>query len=332
MKHGSATIPRLPSARSIGAVHRADPDGALASGRPDACWVLHDDAGREAAGCSAWWTRGPTLPAARVGVIGHYRAAGPAAGQRVVDAACAALAARGCTLAIGPMDGTTWNRYRFVVERGDAPPFWLEPRNPAGWPEQFRAAGFAPIAYYRSALQCPLGFDAALARRLGYRMARAGVRLRTVDGASRDRDLRAIFRVACAAFAKAAFYCPIDETEFLDIYRPVLASVPDDLIWIAEHRERAVGFLVAMPDLSQRDRGEAVDTVIVKTAAVLPGRTFAGLGHLLGLCAAATSMDLGYRRAIHALIHQGNGTSRNLSARYARPIRRYALFARRLAG
>jgi hypothetical protein len=38
---------------------------------------------------------------------------------------------------------------------------------------------------------------------------------------------------------------------------------------------------------------------------------------------------LGFRRAIHALMHETN-RSRNLSAHYSRTIRRYTLFARRL--
>ena len=39
---------------------------------------------------------------------------------------------------------------------------------------------------------------------------------------------------------------------------------------------------------------------------------------------------LGYARAIHALMHESN-VSRNISRRYAQTIRRYALFAKRLA-
>jgi hypothetical protein len=39
---------------------------------------------------------------------------------------------------------------------------------------------------------------------------------------------------------------------------------------------------------------------------------------------------LGYTRAVHALMHEQN-VSRNISRRYAETIRRYALFAKRLA-
>jgi hypothetical protein len=43
----------------------------------------------------------------------------------------------------------------------------------------------------------------------------------------------------------------------------------------------------------------------------------------------AAAQSLGFTRAIHALMHQTN-KSRNLSAHYARTIRRYTLFSKRL--
>lgn len=72
-----------------------------------------------------------------------------------------------------------------------------------------------------------------------------------------------------------------------------------------------------------------MDTVIIKTVAVLPGRAYAGLGNVLVARVQAIAYALGYRRAIHALMHDSNN-SRNLSDRYARSIRRYTLYARKL--
>jgi hypothetical protein len=42
-----------------------------------------------------------------------------------------------------------------------------------------------------------------------------------------------------------------------------------------------------------------------------------------------TARELGYLRAIHALMHEQNA-SRNLSRHYAHPMRRYALFGKAL--
>jgi hypothetical protein len=72
-------------------------------------------------------------------------------------------------------------------------------------------------------------------------------------------------------------------------------------------------------------------TVIVKTVAILPGREWAGLGMLLLDHCQKAARASGFSRAIHALMYDGNA-SRNVSGAYAgRPIRRYTLYARRLA-
>ena len=93
--------------------------------------------------------------------------------------------------------------------------------------------------------------------------------------------------------------------------------------------DEPVGFVFALPDLMQKRRGETLDTVIVKTVAVLPGRRQAGLGSVLVALAHDGARRLGYRRSIHALMHESN-QSLNLSAHYARPFRRYTLFAKEL--
>ena len=72
-----------------------------------------------------------------------------------------------------------------------------------------------------------------------------------------------------------------------------------------------------------------MDTVILKTVAVLPGRASAGLGSVLVDKVHLTAHGFGFRQAIHALMHETN-KSRNISGHYAQTIRRYTLFAHRL--
>src|SRR5689334_5383125 len=104
--------------------------------------------------CSCWWSTGHTLNTdriehvERVGIIGHYFADDADAGTRVLNDACAQLAAHGCTIAVGPMDGNTWRSYRLVIERGSEPPFFLEPDTPDAWVSHFTAAGFDTLANY----------------------------------------------------------------------------------------------------------------------------------------------------------------------------------------
>jgi GNAT superfamily N-acetyltransferase len=294
---------------------------------PDAHWILPGEAGMLRARCSLWWARTPSLLRHRVGFIGHYAAADATAARLLLKRACRELAGRGCRVAVGPMDGSTWRRYRLVTERGGEPAFFLEPDNPDGWPEHFLGLGFRPIAQYLSAVNGDLSREDPRVTQIADRLTTAGVRIRSLDPRHTEDDLRRIYAVSTVSFRENFLYTPITEAEFLAQYRSFLPAVRPELVLIAEAEDQPVGFIFAVPDLQQAARGRPVDTVIVKTVAVLPERTRAGLGSLLLATCQRTARQLGYTRAIHALMHEQN-TSRNLSRRYAYPMRRYALFGK----
>jgi GNAT superfamily N-acetyltransferase len=283
-----------------------------------------------AARCSCWWTRVPERLDERIGVIGHYAAADHAAGGAVIGRAARVLASAGCTLAVGPMDGNTWRRYRFITERGEAPPFFLEPDNPDEWPSHWTAAGFTPLATYSSAANEDLSTEDPRTERSRESLLAAGIRLRELNPSDAEADLQRIFTLSLLAFSGNFLYTPIDEREFMAANRALLPHVRPELVLMAERAGDLVGYMFAVPDMLQARRGEPVDTVILKTMAVHPAVRGAGLGGVLMDDVQRAARTLGFRRAIHALMHEGN-RSRRLSDRYARTIRRYTLFSCPLA-
>jgi len=303
--------------------------GDLVRHAPDAHWVLGRN-NRETVGrCSLWWRRAPSVAGHRLGILGHSAFRDGAAARRLLAHACRELAARGCTLAVGPMDGNTWRRYRLITERGSQPPFFLEPDNPDGWPQHLLDAGFTPLAHYSSAMSTDLSLQDPRMEQVARRLAAQGVRIRPLDPQRLEDDLHSIYAVSRISFQSSFLYAPVDETEFIAQYRQILPSVRPELVLMAELRDQPIGFLFALPDALQARRGHSIDTVILKTVAVLPQRAHAGLGNLLVARGHEIARNLGYTRAIHALMHDTNG-SRNISRHYAHTIRRYALFARSL--
>ncbi len=311
----SSDVARLPPADF--AADRADAHIALLDGK---CL---------AARCSLWWTSPPPHPAERLGIVGHYAARDAAAGRALLEAACATLSARGCTLAVGPMDGNTWRRYRFVTERNGEPPFFLEPDNPDDWPDQFCEGGFTEFARYRSTLNERLERDDPDAVAIARRLAGRGVVIRTLAERRIDEELRRLYRTAMSAFCRAPLYQPFDEAEFRAQYSRLVPLVRPELVLIAEYDGETVGFLFAIPDWAQHRREGRTDTLIIKTVAVVPGRKHAGLGRVLAWDCERRAAASGFRRSIHALMAEP-GTSLNISRGYARTMRRYTLFGRRL--
>lgn len=302
---------------------------ALGRDAPNTHWMLVGERGALRARCSLWWTRTPSLLGHRVGLIGHYAARDAAAAGLLLERACRELAARGCSVAVGPMDGSTWRRYRLLTERGSEPTFFLEPDNPDDWPDHFLTLGFQPIAHYISAVNCDLSRAEPRVGHIAERLSAQGVRIRALDPWRAEDDLRRIYSVSAVSFRNNVLYTPIAEPDFLAQYRALVPALRPELVLIAETADQPVGFIFAVPDLKQAERGHPIDTVIVKTLAVLPERTHAGLGSLLLAVCQRAAHQLGYTRTIHALMHEQN-TSRNLSRRYAQPMRRYALFGKAL--
>jgi predicted N-acetyltransferase YhbS len=297
--------------------------------KPDRHLIVVDGAAIRAR-VSCWWSDAPPLSGERAGVVGHYAASDDISGARVLDEAVARLEAAGCSVAVGPMDGNTWRRYRLIVEPGNEPAFFLEPGNPAEWVSHFTSAGFETLATYTSALTTRLAGDPLrLAEKQGH-LRHEHIEIRSMTREETDDALRRIFRLSLESFRSNYLYTPISEDEFLAQNRRLLPMVIPDLVLLAERADALVGFLFAVPDVLQRQRGQTVDTIIIKTVAVSPAVANAGVGGALVALAHDRAHTLGFSRAIHALMHEQN-VSQRISQHYAQTIRRYALFKRTLS-
>ena len=297
--------------------------------RPNLHYLLVRDNSDVVGRCSLWWEKTPSLPNHQVGLIGHYAVNDAEAATHLLDAACSQLNASGCTLAVAPMDGNTWNSYRLLVERGKHPVFFLEPDNPDDWQQHFSDRQFKIIANYSSALNTNLAQTDHRLQKVSQRLNHLGVSIRSVDLHCFELELHQIYDVAIQSFRQNFLFTSISETEFMTRYCSLLPYVQPELVLIAEHNHNPVGFIFAIPDFLQKMRGETINTIIIKTVAIIPNRIYAGLGNLLVAKCQQIAHNLGYSQAIHALMHDSN-SSVNLSQHYAQPIRQYSLFAKEL--
>jgi len=297
--------------------------------RPDTSLVARDGA-RIAARCSLWWSDVPPMVGHKLGAIGHFAASDAAAAAALLSEACRELQLNGCTIAVGPMDGNTWRKYRLVVEPKTEPPFFLEPTNPVSWPAYFTDNGFGVLASYSSGLNTDLSVRDPRADEVESRFAERGIVLRPLNPTDFDGELHRIYSVVEVSFRPNFLYTPLPEEEFAAQYTAVRAVVIPDLVVLAEHEGRTVGFLFCLPDVLEQRRTGALRTAIIKTMAILPERSkYGGLGTLMADHIHRRAHELGLSRMIHALMQDTN-QSRNISDRTGTTMRRYALFAREL--
>lgn len=279
--------------------------------------------------CSLWWTLTPPVSGERPGVIGHFQAESPEHGAALLGAALGRLREAGCSLALGPMDGNTWRRYRALTERGPEPAFFMEPDNPDWWAAAFEAAGFSPLSRYTSTLVTDLTRRDPRVDRTLARLERHGISIRSLNPNTFEDDLRRIYRVSVISFSANFLYTPLPEAAFLAQYLPFREKIRPELVQIAERAGEPVGYLFAIPDFAEMSCGAPARTVVGKTLAVLPGKLTGGLGLLLTQRLHECARSLGFERVIHALQHEGNTRSRTLSAAFGTVMRHYTLFSRR---
>jgi GNAT superfamily N-acetyltransferase len=281
----------------------------------------------DSARCRIFWGATPAIDGERSGLIGNYESADAPEASAILDLACQHLRDRGVTLALGPMDGSTWRRYRWVAEGADQrPPYFLEPTNPAFYIHRWQQAGFAPFAWYNSAFCPEIPAEDPRAERVWARLEAQGFRLRPVDLARWDEELAALYRFSLEAFADNFLYTPVCEAEFRAQYTAVKPYVHPGLVWVVEREGAICAFLFAIPDHLEAQRGQ---TLIIKTVASHPRFRRQGLGSILTWHAHRTGRQLGFTQAIHALMYEENESTR-ISGRHAEVFRRYALYSRSL--
>lgn len=273
-----------------------------------------------------WWSDVPPYAGGKVGCVGGMEVSDIEVGSSLLDESMRCLGERGCTVAIGPMDGNTWRTHRAVVASSGRPPFLLEPATPPLIAAVFRTAGFAALEHYTSS-SVDLSAPMTELRELARRIEGNGVTIRSVKPARLGEELATIHELSLRAFRANFLYTPLSQAEFVRMYEAFGDRLVSEFVQLAECSGKLVGFVFACPDFLS---AKPIRTLVVKTLAVLPDRKYAGLGTLLVDRVQREARLRGFVEAIHALQRQDNQSLR-ISCRFgAEVFREYALFSKRI--
>ena len=182
------------------------------------------------------------------GIVGALPEMPRADGAAQLREACAALVRQGAVRVVGPMEGSTWARYRLALppEPGDAdvpaPAFAGEPVNSPSALDPWTDAGFTPVARYMSAIVTAPGA-------IRPRPPGGDVIVRTFRPERFEDELRVLFALSLAAFADNPWYAPIGFDAFRALYDPLRGRIDPSFVWFAERTDGTpLGFQFAYPD------------------------------------------------------------------------------------
>ncbi len=244
----------------------------------------------------------------------------------LLDKLVEAAKAKESSYLIGPMNGSTWENYRFATDH-DQPPFFLEPYHHLYYNEQFRQAGFAPIAEYFTNRDTDLAFDRPDIRQRERELRESGVTIRPIDLARFEKETERIYDFNAFAFSNNFLYTPIEKAAFLQKYAFAKNILHPEFTLIAEDETGSlIGYYFCMDDaLNTREK-----SLIAKTLARHPDPKWRGLGHVMGNIVVKKAVALGYDTMLHPFIHKA-GTSTKLSAHFSGlNYRNYVLYGKKI--
>ena len=324
------STPRLEGGRGTPppSFHAVDPADPTAPG-PDADWAIAFDGNRPVARLATYAQRDLAGAPGESGLVGHYAATDADAAVALLRDATRRLLGSGARRVLGPMNGTTWARYRFArpesPDDAGEPPFLGEPVNRPEYPEHFIRAGFRETARYESRIMRDVSATNPRAAAAEATAHARGVTIAPIDLARFEDELRDLHGFSLRAFAANPYYSPIGAEEFAALYRPMRALLDPALVLLARDAEASlIAYAFAYADPLSPSGGRP-HRLVVKTLAVDPAWRSIGLGALLVERLHAAARGAGLSSAIHALMHVSNDSVK-ISAHTAQPFRRYALY------
>lgn len=228
---------------------------------------------------------------------------------------------------IGPMNGSTWENYRYSTSH-DEPNFFLEPYHHLYYNRIWQNFGFTTLANYSSSMDRLMNlYEPDQIYSLQTRMQDAGVIIRPVNRVNYEEEIRKLHAFCSELFAKNYLFTPIPENDFVQKYLPLRNFMDTDCVLLAEDKnQNLLAVFFAIPDLYNKK----TPTLIVKTIACTPQRQYAGLMRLMCNRAVQTAREKGFKQMIHAFMHQTN-QSNSVSGKFSGEVfREYKLYGKQI--
>jgi hypothetical protein len=215
---------------------------------------------------------------------------------------------------IGPINGSTWEDYRLNIENTDTP-FFSETIYPGYYSELWQHCGFKIFhTYYSSIAVIPSET----------KIAQPYSHIRSLRLDEFGEELSALYEFCMTAFAENLYFTRIDKQSFVSKYLQVKHYIDEEFVLLAEDEitKEIEAFTFCVPDIFD----STGTTLIIKTVAKDPRSNKKGL--VTGMLATIheRAYKKGFRKMIHAFMHEENSSNKLSRVFNGEVFREYALF------
>ena len=244
------------------------------------------------------------------------------------------LKKEGIEIIIGPLNGTTWNTYRYVTEKGSRRQFLLEPWNEDYSVSLFEKLGFKPLAGYISTVM--EGMDSDGRRNLNKKIEKLkkfdyykDIKVESAENKDLLTVLNKVYDLTVEAFKNNFLYSELEREIFLKMYMSYEDKIIKKFFKMLYLGDELIGYVFGISDYAELGYKGKIDTIILKTIAVSPIYNGKGMGYILINSLVEEAEKEEYENVIYALMHESN-VSKNIGLLLGNVLRRYTLFIKEL--
>ena len=244
------------------------------------------------------------------------------------------LKKEGIETIIGPLNGTTWNTYRYVTEKGNGKPFLLEPWNEDYSVSLFEKLDFKHLAGYISTVMKGMNSDGR--KNLDKKIEKLkkfdyykDIRVESAENKDLLKVLNKVYDLTVEAFKNNFLYSELEREIFLKMYMSYEDKIVKKFFKMLYLKGELIGYVFGIPDYTELGYKGKIDTIILKTIAVSPEYNGKGMGYILINSLVEEAEKEGYENVIYALMHESN-VSKNIGLLLGNILRRYTLFIKEL--
>ena len=244
------------------------------------------------------------------------------------------LKKEGIETIIGPLNGTTWNTYRYVTEKGSRKQFLLEPWNEDYSVSLFEKLDFKHLAGYISTVMEGMNSDGR--KNLNKKIEKLkkfdyyeDIRVESAENKDLLTVLNKVYDLTVEAFKNNFLYSELEREIFLKMYLSYEDKIIKKFFKMLYLRDELIGYVFGIPDYTELGYKGKIDTIILKTIAVSPEYNGKGMGYILINSLVEEAEKEEYENVIYALMHESN-VSKNIGLLLGNVLRRYTLFIKEL--
>ncbi len=283
----------------------------------------------EVAKATCYFDNTPRLNEEKIGTIGDFECEDEKSGIEILKKCEEILKEKNIKFIVSPMNENTWKKYRVIKYTNGENTFLFENVNEIKYNDILLKSGFSELYTYTSNKgELKNAYNSESLKIAEEKIKQANIVIRKFNKKDYINDLKKIYNISVKSFKKNPLYTEIPEKAFLMQYEEYIDLIDDEFVLIAEKNKKEIGFIFCVPDFNELKQNKKIETIIVKTVAVLNEYEGMAIGNVMIKNILDKAKERGFEKEIFAFMYKNNTSQKIAKRNKAEIIREYVIYGK----